>query len=102
MSGTIILSRQKSLDVRTVDFARIASAIRARVSTSPVARQLLESIDDFGMNMISADELSASEFADFYGLMKDVQADLKADHGLTAFFDELLRFIEVDERLGVK
>lgn len=102
MSGTIILSKQKSLDVRTVDFARITSAIRARVSTSPVARGLLESIDDFGMNMISADELSAGEFAEFYGLMKDVRDDFKADHGLTAFFDELLRFIEVDERLGVK
>jgi len=102
MSGTIILSKQESLEVRTVDFARIASAIRARVAMSLVAGQLLESIDDFGMNMISADELSASDFADFHRLMKDVGADFESDHGLTIFFNNLLRIIEADERLGVE
>jgi hypothetical protein len=102
MSGTIILRKQKSLDVRTVDFACIANAIRARASTSPVAKKLLESIDDFGMNMISADELSSSEFSVFRDLMKDVQDGLKDDHGLTDFFDELFRLVAVDERLGAK
>jgi hypothetical protein len=102
MTGTFILSKQRSVDVRTVDFLRIAGAIRTRGLRPSLARKVLESIDDFGMNMIRADELSVSEFVDFHMLMKELQEEFDDLPGFDRLLSELLRLIEADERLGAK
>jgi hypothetical protein len=99
MSGTIFVGKQKSLDIKTVDFIRIVGAIRAHATASPVAKRIVDTVDNFGMNMIFPDELDTADFASFYELMKRVRSDLGADPSLAAFLDQVCRLIESDNRL---
>lgn len=102
MSGSILVGKETSLDVRTVDFLRILNAIRAHTSTSYAAKEIVESVDNLGINMICIDELGSTDFASLYELMKTVRADLEADQGLATFLDEVCQLIGSDERFNRK
>jgi hypothetical protein len=98
MAGTVIVAKGKSLDVRTIDFERIADALRRRAKGSAVSVKLLQSVDEFGMDMICADELNSVEFMAFYGLLDDVRAELSDSPGLIGFIDQLKTLAQEDER----
>lgn len=100
MSGTIIISKSKSFDVRTIDFVRIVDILRSLMSRSETATKLLETVDEFGMNMICADELDAAEFTDFAHLMREVCAVLRdEDKGVVDFLELVCASINADSRL---
>lgn len=99
MTGTVIVAEHKSFDVRTVDFERIVDALRSRVSYSGVAKKLLQSVDEFGMDMICADELNSIEFKTFYGLLGEIRTEFSNEPGLICFIDQVRQTAEVDERL---
>jgi hypothetical protein len=100
MSGTIVIDPQTSVDVRTVDFLRIVEALRAEKNRSPAANRLLETVDEFGMNMICADELTAAEFADFASVLKKLQSDSQPDEsGFKRFLTDLCNLIAQDKRM---
>lgn len=99
MSGTFIISQDNSFDLRTIDFVRIVNALRSKMPQSATAAKLLETVDDFGMNMICADDLNSRDFADFGYLMGEVAADLgEKDKDLRAFLQTISNCIEQDER----
>lgn len=100
MSGTIVIDPHTSVDVRTVDFLRIVEALRAERKTSPTADRLLETVDDFGMNMICADELDPAGFAEFATVLSKLQRDIHAEEsGFKDFLENLCSRIAQDERL---
>jgi hypothetical protein len=99
MAGTILVAEGKSLDVRTIDFERIADALRHRAASSAVIGKLLQSIDEFGMDMICADELNSEELMEFLGLLKDIRMDLLDSTGLVDFVDRVREVVQVDDRL---
>ena len=98
MAGTVIVAKGKSLDVRTIDFERIADALRHHAESSAVAVKLLQSKDEFGMDMICADELSSVEFGDFYALLGDIRAELSDSPGLIDFIDQVRELAQADKR----
>jgi hypothetical protein len=101
VSGTIVVSKSKSFDVRTIDFVRIVGILRSLLAQSETTKKLLETVDEFGMNMICADELDAAEFADFKRMMTEVRAALGNEEiGLANFLELVCRGINADERLG--
>jgi hypothetical protein len=100
MSGTIVIDPHTSVDVRTVDFLRIVEALRAERKTSPAADRLLETVDDFGMNMICADELDPAAFAEFATVLRKLQRQSNSDEsGFNDFLESLCNRIAQDERL---
>jgi hypothetical protein len=99
MTGIVVVAKGKSLDVRTVDFERIADALRSRAKNSEVAAKLLQSKDDFGMDMICADELSRTEFKAFLELLDDIRIELTEASGLVDFIDQVRLSVQADERL---
>jgi hypothetical protein len=97
MTGTIVISTRKSVDMRTVDFVRIVKVLRCFVERSQTAKKLIETVDKFGVNMICADELNPAEFAEFVALMKDVGATLgKDDVDLSNSLEEVYTLIDTD------
>lgn len=101
MSGTIIISKSKSFDVRTIDFVRIVDILRSFMTRSETATKLLETVDEFGMNMICADELDATEFTNFAHLMREVRAAVgDEDKGLADFLEFVCASINADARLA--
>lgn len=98
MAGTLIIAKGKSLDVRTIDFEWIADALRRRAAGSEVARKLLQSADEFGMDMICADELGPAEFKEFHRLLVNIRAELPAGQGLVGFIDRVCQLVEEDGR----
>ena len=101
MAGTIIIAKGKSLDVRTVDFERIADALRRRAESSPVSVKLLQSKDEFGMDMICADELNHADFMGFCRLLDDIRAELSDSPGLINFIDQVRELAQADERFHI-
>jgi hypothetical protein len=100
MSGTIVIDPQTSVDVRTVDFLRIVEALRAEGKSSPAAARLLETVDDFGMNMICADELNAADLADFLKVLMRLQDNTRLDEsGFNRFVTDLCILVAQDVRL---
>lgn len=100
MAGTLIIAKGKSLDVRTVDFEWIADALRRRASGSEVVRKLLQSTDEFGMDMICADELGPADFQEFFRLLTDIRAELPSNQGLAGFIDKVCVMAQEDARLA--
>jgi hypothetical protein len=98
VTGTIIVAKGKSLDVRNIDFERIADALRRRAKDSPVSLKLLQSVDEFGMDMICADELNSADFMKFFGLLDDFRAELSDSPGLIEFIDQVRAVAQEDER----
>lgn len=87
--------------MRTIDFVRIAEILRSYAGTSSVAAKLIETVDEFGMNMICADELSSTEFREFFELMRKVAFSLgNEENGLGGFIRALLSSMQADERLS--
>lgn len=78
MSGTIVIGPTKSMDIRTVDFLRLVEALRAMKGRSRTATKSLESVDEYGMNMICADELAPTELREFGQLVEEIGAVLSA------------------------
>lgn len=100
MSGTIVISKEESFDVRNVDFVRIVNALRSKIAESPIAGRLLETVDEFGINMICADDFDSIEFKDFAALMRMIgSAFSDEDKELLAFIDDVYVCINRDERL---
>jgi hypothetical protein len=94
MSGTIVISKKKSFELRTIDFNRITDFLRSFSSQSETAKKVLSTVDEYGMNMLRADELSAQELLEFATLMKQIGAVLEEQEvGLKAFLDELCKQI---------
>ena len=98
MTGIVIVAKGKSLDVRTIDFERIADFLRCRAKDSAVSVKLLQSLDEFGMDMICADELSSVEFKDFLRLLADIRVEFSKSPGLIAFIDQVRAVALEDER----
>lgn len=98
MTGTVIIAKGKSLDVRTIDFERIADSLRRRAKESAIATKLLQSTDEFGMDMLCADELSAMEFKEFYDLFGDIRDELSNSPGLIDFINQVRELALKDKR----
>ncbi|AVR97158.1 hypothetical protein C9I28_17055 [Pseudoduganella armeniaca] len=100
MSGTILLSSSESLDVRTVDFLRLADALRKHKDASPLVGRLLEHVDVFGINMVCTDELSTGEFAEFAELLRRACPDGAVNCGtFDHFLQQLCDMVRADERM---
>jgi len=99
MTGTVLVAKGKSFDVRTVDFERVAQALRIRAESSEVVKKLLRMTDQFGVDMICADELNSAEFRDFYRLLGEIRAELSDTPGLVAFIDQIFQWAQSDARL---
>jgi len=100
MSATIMLSENKTFDVRTVDFNLIVNALRINTRGSEISKGLLETIDVFGMNMICVDELDASGLKIFGELLKEFGATLGTENmGLFEFIENVCAEIDLDERV---
>lgn len=102
MTGSFILSEDESLDVRTVDFERIADVFRHAAATSAAAKKLLVARDDHGMDMLCADELNSEEFFEFYVLLDDVRMKVSDTPGLVRFVDQVKVVAKADKRLAGK
>lgn len=100
MTGTVILAKGKNFDVRTIDFEWIAESLRWRAKNSEVAKKVLQSMDEFGMDMICADELGAEELIEFHRLLADVRSDLVGENGLVDFLEKICEAIQEDERFS--
>ncbi|HEX8615132.1 MAG TPA: hypothetical protein VF800_27945 [Telluria sp.] len=99
MSGTIVISKKNSFDVRNVDFVLIVNALRSKIAHSAIAEKLLETVDDFGMNMICADDLNSIEFQNFACLIREVCSTFNGeDKELHTFLEAVYTCIEQDER----
>jgi hypothetical protein len=98
MAGTMIVAKGKSLDVRAVDFELIADALRSRVGRSDVAMKLLQSVDEFGMDMICADELNSIEFKEFYDFLDDIREELADSPGVVDFINQVRLAVQSDIR----
>ncbi|AJQ92699.1 hypothetical Protein YC6258_00649 [Gynuella sunshinyii YC6258] len=95
-----MLSKQKTFDVRTVDFNFIVNILRNKVGDTEFGKGLLETIDVFGMNMICVDELDANGLNKFDGFLKELAASLeKENKGLSKFLAAVCAEIELDERV---
>lgn len=100
MSGTIMIGPETSIDVRTVDFFRIVEALRSESANWSTASRLLETIDNFGMNMICADELDAADFSQFAGVLEKLQDNNQSDESdFNRFLTDLRSLIARDKRL---
>lgn len=99
MSGTIIISKHKSFDVRTIDFYHIINALRSQTEHSETAKMLIETFDKFGMNMLCADELNAHELKKFGALLREMKSKLEPkDEGLAVFFEMICAQIDAEAR----
>lgn len=100
MTGTVILAKGKHFDVRTIDFEWIAESLRWCAKNSEVAKKVLQSMDEFGMDMICADELGSEELIEFHRLLADVRSDLVGENGLVDFLEKICEAIQEDERFS--
>lgn len=101
MAGTIIISKGKSFDIRTVDFEDIVQSIRSRQNSNKVAKKILAAIDDFGMDIICVSELNSIEFKEFYSLMSDVRDDFPRAIDVLNYIGMVLQATEADSRFSV-
>lgn len=96
-----MLSKKKTFDVRNVDFNLIVNALRNRVGGSEFGKELLETIDVFGMNMICVDELDANGLRMFGSFVKEFGASLETENkDLSDFLESVSAEIELDERVA--
>lgn len=99
MTGTVIISKNKSFDVRNIDFEFITDVLRSIANNSDLSKKLLQSKDEFGMDMLCADDLDAKEFFEFYGLLLEIRKKIRNDSGLAFFVDKICEAAQEDERL---
>lgn len=79
---------------------RIVEALRAEQKTLARAGRLLETVDDFGMHMICADELDAVDLANFAAILRKLQLNKNSDEvGFNNLLEDLCNRIAQDERL---
>ena len=101
MSGTIVVGKNIFFDVRTVDFVRIVDVLRSFAACSDTAAKLLVTVDEFGMNMICADELTPAEFKNFAQLMRAICIVLAdEENGVVNLLEMVCSVINEDERLA--
>ena len=99
MSGTILLSKQHTFDVRTVDFNLIVSGLRCKVGESEIGKKLLETVDEFGMNMICVDEFDANELKVFGDFLREFGEHQRTENkGLSEFIEMVCAQIDIDGR----
>lgn len=101
MTGTIIVSKEESLDVRTVDFAWIVESLREQKQDFPVVERLLRTVDEFCMDMICADELTPSELIDFQILLERILTKIGTGTGIGEFLKKVLLQVDLDIRLRI-
>jgi len=99
MSGTIVIGPTKSMDVRTVGFLRLVEALRSMRGRSQTATKLLESVDEYGMNMICADGLDPAELRKFDLLVEEIGSMAPVDDtGLVQYLNNVRSLIISDGR----
>lgn len=99
MSGTIVIGPSKSIDVRTVDFLRLVEALRSMKGRSQTVMKLLQSVDEYGMNMICADELGPTELREFDQLIEEIGAMIPAHgKGLAEYLNDVHSLIISEDR----
>lgn len=98
MTGTIIFSKGKSLDVRTVDFAWIVESLREQEQDFPVLERLLRTVDEFGMDMVCADELTQSELGDFQVALDRILTKIGTGNGIGEFLKKVVQQVDLDIR----
>lgn len=98
MTGTIIVAEGRSFDVRTIDFMRIVKALQTRKESTDIAEKLLQSVDEFGINMICAGELNRKEFLDFHCIFTAIRDELLREEGMAQFLERVCHAAEADER----
>ena len=101
MTGTIIVSKEESLDVRTVDFAWIVESLREQKQDFPVVERLLRTVDEFSMDMICAEELTPSELIDFQILLERILTKIGTGTGIGEFLKKVLLQVDLDIRLRI-
>ena len=101
MSGTILVSRGNLVDIRTVGFEWLAEEIRSRSSTFKIAKELLQSVDEFGMDMICADELDSSGFKNFNLLMEEIFSHAPENKSFVKFIEEARKIMNNDARMSL-
>lgn len=98
MSGTIVIDAATFVDVRTIDFLRIVEALRAEHARSAAIDRLLVTVDEYGLNMICADQLDAAGLASFAAVLETLRHNVD-DDGIKGFLADLTTLIGRDERL---
>jgi hypothetical protein len=98
MTGIIIVSKGKSLDVRTIDFDWIVESLREQKQDFPILERLLRTVDEFGMDMICADELTPSEFSDFQVALERILTPIGTKSGIGEFLKKVLHQVDLDTR----
>jgi len=87
------------MDVRTVDFLRLVEALRSMKGRSRTIAKLLESVDEYGMNIICADELDPTELREFAQLVEEIGSMASADDtGLVQYLSSVHSLIISDGR----
>lgn len=103
MAGTIVINASCSHDLRTIDFAWLASELRSKTgNATSVLAKVLWPHDEGGMDILQADELEEGEFKVFAQAISEVletsRVAAPGSAGMTQFLESLLRGIENDPR----
>lgn len=72
--------------------------MRDRIGEYEVAIKVLRSVDEFGMDMICADEFNAKELVAFHRLLKDIGSGFLNSPGLLNFLNQVIVMVEEDDR----
>lgn len=98
-----MLSKNKSFDVRTIDFKLIVSALRSKFGGSELGEKLLENVDVFGMNMICVDELNSDELKLFGSFLREFgKKQISENIGLYEFVEDVCSQLYDDERIVLR
>ena len=92
MAGTISISAGAFFDLRTIDFEWVADELRSRKTNenSSALSAVLQSHDEYGMDLLVADRLDATDFRCFGEAFDSITATLRSTTGGP---DGLLKFL---------
>lgn len=98
-----MIARGVGFDVRGIDFAWIATALRTRVTEAnrSALAAVLWAHDEAGMDMLCADELQAEDFRQFGSVFDEVTSHVRSNHsgsGLLGFLEAVQSAIQSDPR----
>lgn len=106
MAGAILVGERGDISIGTIPFTLIVNRIRSSFlpEEGDVAKKVFSPIDDGGMDVISAIDLSSDEFRTFAAAVEEVYRACNADGNLIvheSVWREILDAIQMDSRYAV-
>ncbi|MGJ7608916.1 hypothetical protein ACSFA7_31580 [Variovorax sp. LT1R20] len=104
MAGTISISAGAFFDLRTIDFEWVAKELRSRrtVENNSALSAVLQSHDEYGMDLLVADKLDVYDFRRFGEAFDSLTANLQSTSagrdGLLTFLASVQAAIHNDSR----